>query len=306
MSRHKAIIDSISPKNVISFLVISLILFYLLSFLYKNWLKVSSFQFQLRYSYLFISILLLFGFFSLRVYCWKMILKKMDIFLSFRKSLKVSFLSMMGRYLPGKVWLILGKIYLSEKEGVPRVKAFTSVVIEIVLEVVASIFFFFFFLFSVTKQPLLSPKVIYLLVLIMIVGLVFLYPGVFYRVINIFLYSLKGEEIKMCICYRDVIQLFIFYSFIILVQGIAFYFFVNAICFVPFDRILGLTGSLAGAGALGTISFFTPSGLGVREGVLALLLSSYIISPIAVLISLLARLWVTLGEVICALFAWRL
>ncbi|KPJ58985.1 MAG: hypothetical protein AMJ42_02335 [Deltaproteobacteria bacterium DG_8] len=306
MSRHKAIIDTVNPKNVISFLVISLILFYLLNFLYKNWLKVSNFEFQLKYNYLFISMLLLFGFFSLRVYCWKLILKKMNIFLSLRKSVKVSFLSMMGRYLPGKVWLILGKIYLSGKEDVPRVEAFASIVMEIVLEVVASIFFFFFFLFSVMEQPLLSLKVIYSLVLIMIVGLVFLYPGVFYRIINIFLYRWKGEKIKAFINYRDIIQLFVFYNFIILVQGIAFYFFVNAICYVPLDKILGLTGSLAVAGALGTISFFTPSGLGVREGILALLLSTYIISPIAVLISLLARLWVTLGEVICALFAWRL
>jgi uncharacterized membrane protein YbhN (UPF0104 family) len=306
MSQHKAIMDKINPKNVISCLVVSLILFYLLSFLYKNWLKVSTFDFHLKYNYLFISMVLLFGFFFLRVYCWKLILKKMNIFLSFKKSIKVSFLSMMGRYLPGKVWLILGKIYLSGKEGVPRVEAFASVVMEIMLEVVASIFFFFFFLFSVMEQPLLSFKVIYALVLIMIAGLVFLYPGVFYRVINIFLYRWKGEEIKPCISYRDIIQLFVFYNFIILFQGIAFYFFVNAICYVPLDKILGLTGSLAIAGALGALSFFTPSGLGVREGILALLLSSYVISPIAVLISLLARLWVTLGEVICALFAWRL
>jgi len=306
MSRRRAIIDMINPKNVISFLVISLILFYLLSFLYKNWLKVSTFDFQLKYNYLFISFPLLFVFFFLRVCCWKLILKKMNIFLSLRKSVKVSFLSMMGRYLPGKVWLILGKIYLSGKEGVPRVEAFASVVIEVILEVVASIFFFFFFLFSVMEQPLLSLKVIYSLVLIMVVGLVFLHPGVFYRVINIFLYRWKGEEIKACTSYRDIIQLFVFYNFIILVQGSAFYFFVNAICYVPFDRILGLTGSLAVAGALGTLSFFTPSGLGVREGILALLLSTYVISPIAVLISLFTRLWVTLGEVICALFAWRL
>ena len=306
MSRHKVIIDTINPKNVLSFLVISLILFYLLSFLYKNWLKVSTFEFQLKYNYLFLSFPLLFGFFFLRVCCWKLILKKMNIVLSLRKSIKVSFLSMMGRYLPGKVWLILGKIYLSGKEGVPRVEAFASVVMEVILEVVASIFFFFFFLFSAMEQPLLSLKVMYTLVLIMIVGLIFLYPGVFYRVINIFLYRWRGEEIKECISYRDIIQLFVFYNFIILVQGSAFYFFVNAICYVPFDRILGLTGSLAVAGALGTLSFFTPSGLGVREGILALLLSTYVISPIAVLISLLARLWVTLGEVICALFAWRL
>jgi len=250
--------------------------------------------------------ILLFGFFFLRVYCWQLILKKMNIYLSLRKSVKVSFLSMIGKYIPGKVWLVLGKIYLSGKEGVPRVEAFTSVVIEIVMEIVASIFFFFFFLLSVMEQPLLSLKVIYFLGLIMVAGLVFLHPRIFYKLINIVLYCWKGEKIEKSISYRDMIKLFAFYNFIVLFQGIAFYFFVNALCYVPLDKILGLTGSMAIAGTIGTLSFFAPSGLGVREGILAFLLTSYVISPIAVLISLLARLWVTLGEVVCALFAWRL
>jgi hypothetical protein len=230
----------------------------------------------------------------------------MDISLSLRKSVKVSFLSMVGKYLPGKVWLVLGKVYLSGKEGLPRVEVFTSVVIEIILEIVASIFFFFIFLLSVMQQPLLSLKVIYSLGFIMVAGLVFLHPSVFYKLINIVLYWWKGEKVKKHIRYRDTIQLLIFYNFIVLFQGVAFYFFVNALCYVPLNKILGLTGSLAIAGAVGTLSFFAPSGLGVREGILAFLLTSYVISPIAVLISLLARLWVTLGEAICALFAWRL
>jgi hypothetical protein len=140
----------------------------------------------------------------------------------------------------------------------------------------------------------------------MVVGLVFLHPKVFYRIINFILLRWKNEEIKMYMRYRDIIQLFAVYNLIVLFQGIAFYFFVNAICYVSLNNILGLTGSLAIAGALGTLSVFSPSGLGVREGILALLLTNYVISPLAVLISLLARIWITLGEIICALFAWRL
>jgi uncharacterized membrane protein YbhN (UPF0104 family) len=93
---------------------------------------------------------------------------------------------------------------------------------------------------------------------------------------------------------------------LMLVQGIAFYFFINAICVLPLSTLFGLSASVAVAGALGTLSVFAPSGLGVREGVLALLLANYVISPVAVLISLLARIWVTLGEVVCALLGSRL
>jgi len=306
MSQKKRLTDKINLRNVITCLVITLILFYLIRVIYENWLELSTFDYQFKYHFLFCSFLFLFVFFFLRVYCWKLILAKMNIMFSMRKSVKVSFLSMMGRYLPGKVWMIMGKVYMSGKEGVPRKEAFASVVMEIILEIVASIFFFFFFLFSVLEQPLLSMKLIYSLAVIMIVGLIVLHPKVFYGVLNTFLYRWKGEKIEKCMSYWDIIQLFALYNFIVLMQGTAFYLFVNSICYVPLNNLLGLTGSLAVAGVLGTLSFFTPSGLGVREGVLALLLSTYVISPIAVLISLLARLWVTLGEVMCALVAWKL
>ena len=181
MRQYKSLMDKNRLKNIISFLAIILILFYLLRFLYENWMEVSTFDFQLKYHYLLISLPVPFGFFLLRVYCWRMILKKMDIFISIRKGIKISFVSMMGRYLPGKVWLVMGKVYLSGREGVPRVEAFASVVMEIVLEIVVSIFFFFFFVFSFMEQSLLSHKVIYFLGIIMVVGLVFLHPKVFYR-----------------------------------------------------------------------------------------------------------------------------
>ena len=306
MVQRKGVTTRLNTQTVITAVVVGLILFFLIRFLFNNWREVAAFDFTFTYSYLILSFPALLVFFFLRVYAWKAILKKMQIALPLSKCLKVSFLSMMGKYLPGKVWTVLGKVYLSDKEGVPKVEAFTSVVIEIVLEIVASIFFFFFYLFSLMEQPLLSPKVLYLLGLILVGGLVFLHPRVFYKVLNALLSRFKKETIPEVIKYRDIIQIFLFYVVIILVQGVAFYFFVNALFYVPLQNLVGLTACFAVAGALGTLSFFAPSGLGVREGILALLLSTYIISPIAVLISLLARIWVTLVEVSCALCAWRL
>ena len=306
MKQQNIFSEKVRAKNIISFLTICLILFYLIRFLYYNWLEVSTFDFTFTYRYLVLSFLVLFVFFFLRVYAWQAILKKMQIALPLRTCLKVSYLSMMGKYIPGKVWTVLGKIYLSDKEGVPKAKALTSVVIESVLEIVASIFFFFFYLFSLVEQPLLSPKILYLLGLTLVGGLVFLHPRVFYSVLNTLFRTLKKETIPEVITYGGIIQIFLFFIVIVLVQGVAFYLFVNALLYVPFQNLVGLTACFAVAGALGTLSFFAPSGLGVREGVLALLLSTYVISPVAVLISLLARIWVTLVEVTCALCAWKL
>jgi hypothetical protein len=46
--------------------------------------------------------------------------------------------------------------------------------------------------------------------------------------------------------------------------------------------------------------------LGIREAVLALILSIYFPDSVAILISTLSRLWVVLGETAGALVAWKL
>jgi uncharacterized membrane protein YbhN (UPF0104 family) len=54
---------------------------------------------------------------------------------------------------------------------------------------------------------------------------------------------------------------------------------------------------LAISSTLGLIAIFAPSGLGVREGVLVYLLSLMMPPPIAVIISILTRIWMTLIEI---------
>ena len=84
--------------------------------------------------------------------------------------------------------------------------------------------------------------------------------------------------------------------FVWVVEGIGFYLFVDSLYPVSTKYILFLTGALAISTTLGLIAIFAPSGLGVREGALVYLLSLIMPSPVAVIISLLTRLWMTLIE----------
>ncbi len=296
----------INLKNAASFLLVGLILFFLIRVLHRNWLQVKSFDFSFAWSSLVLSFLMLLAYLVLRVYIWKVMLHKMKVSLGFRTCLKISFLSTMGKYLPGKVWLVLGKVYLAGKEGIPKPIALASAVLEVVLELTASIAFFLVFLSVRPGFTALSNNLIYILIGAVVVGLLMLHPALFYAITNLVLRWMKKDTIHEDIGYAGMIHLFSCYVLLVLVQGIAFYFFINAICFLPLNTLFGLSASVAAAGALGTLSVFAPSGLGVREGVLALLLTTYVVSPVAVLISLLARIWVTLGEIVCALCGSRL
>jgi hypothetical protein len=78
-----------------------------------------------------------------------------------------------------------------------------------------------------------------------------------------------------------------------LVFGIAFFLFANAFQPVDWSLMLYLAGAFSGASLVSMLSLVIPSGLGVREGVLILLLVPVMPVGAAVLVSFASRLWFT-------------
>jgi uncharacterized membrane protein YbhN (UPF0104 family) len=81
------------------------------------------------------------------------------------------------------------------------------------------------------------------------------------------------------------------------IGGVGFYLFVDSVYPVAPQYILFLTGALAISSTLGLVAIFAPSGLGVREGALVYLLLLMMPPPVAVIISVLTRIWMTLIEI---------
>ena len=76
--------------------------------------------------------------------------------------------------------------------------------------------------------------------------------------------------------------------------GTAFFLFIKSFYPVVPSQLLLVTGTYAVAWSIGFLSVITPSGLGVREGVLSLLLTSVLPPATATFVALLSRVW-TLG-----------
>jgi hypothetical protein len=80
--------------------------------------------------------------------------------------------------------------------------------------------------------------------------------------------------------------------------GIAFLIFVGA--FVPeaWEHARFVAGTVAASYLVGYIVFFLPAGIGMREGVMIVLLSSVMPPAAAVVISVASRLWFTAAELL--------
>ncbi|MCL3862709.1 lysylphosphatidylglycerol synthase domain-containing protein [Actinotalea sp. K2] len=86
-----------------------------------------------------------------------------------------------------------------------------------------------------------------------------------------------------------------------LINGLGFVLIVASFLDVPESSYVPLAAIYVLAGAIGILAVFVPSGLGVRESVIVLLASRYMPVEQAIVLSLLARLYSTVGDILVAL-----
>ena len=83
-------------------------------------------------------------------------------------------------------------------------------------------------------------------------------------------------------------------------MGSAFALLAASITPVTPQQFAALIATWAAAYVIGYLSLLTPGGLGVREGVMILLLAPLFPAPVPTIIALAARLWMIVAEVVGA------
>jgi branched-subunit amino acid transport protein len=132
---------------------------------------------------------------------------------------------------------------------------------------------------------------------IYILALLFLHPKILEKIFNRILGLLRREPVAIPISYSEILCILGVCVLSWVAGGIGFYFFMDGVFPVSSKYFLFLTGALAFSSTLGLIALFAPSGLGVREGALVYLLSFIMPGSVAVIISILSRIWMTFIEI---------
>jgi uncharacterized membrane protein YbhN (UPF0104 family) len=297
-------------KKIAAVSVVLACFFFLGKVMHRNLGELGSCQWSLKPWLLALSFILLFANLAISSFAWKMLLL-FGARLPFRQCFKIMFVSALGKYLPGKVWPYLGQMYLSGKAGIPRSVTLLSVLLLFgisslvgLLAFVVSLFFWDSF--SVSGVSLL-----------LFVSLAFILTILSPRVLNRLLRAAalisnrfrKGsipEDVMVRGGLRDVSKIILIFAANWVVFGTALYLLSNSFYHLDVSQTIILCGIFAVSVISGILSFFVPAGLGVREGVLSCLLGLFIPISVAVVISLVLRVWMILGEVICFFAALRI
>jgi len=278
--------------------IIVAIFLFLGKMVWENWNQVREASFTFKPFSLILSTLIFAFSYFIQIWAWYLITLRLGIAISWGETLEGWFTSQLGKYLPGKIWLLLGRFTYYESRG--KSKKIISVALyfeTVTLLVAAGLIFLGTFSFFREMGPFYSGKQSWWLILLCLFAFIFLHPWVLQKILNWFLLKFKRDPISLSISYPNILWILIVCIFVWVVEGFGFYLFIDSITPVSEKYILFLTGALAISTTLGLIAIFAPSGLGVREGALVYLLSLMMATPVAVVISILTRLWMTLIEI---------
>ena len=281
-------------KRVFTAAVIAVIFLFMGRQIYSNWGEISAYDWEFRYSYLLLSLLMFWGLLVLLAVGWIIVLRKLGVRLSLVKGLEINLLSQLGKYTPGKIWIVAGKVYLCSREGLSKKVVFASSMYENIMIVVSGMFLTV--LFILHRQSAQLNNYLWPGLACIAAGLVFVYPPIFGGLLNRVLALFKKEPVQAALSYKSVLVLLAFYVGVWIYNGITFYFFLNSLRSFPLNTLFDTVGILVSAALLGFVAFFAPGGLGVREGTMAVLLSLFVPMEVAMMLAVGHRVFVTVGE----------
>lgn len=218
------------------------------------------------------------------------------------RMLAVAWISPMGKYVPGKVASVAGEIWILRRYGVPGPVAAGVILmlqgLAVTLGLTVSVPLT---LWQPVSRAL--PMAWLWCAMLVAAGLICLHPKIFGAVGNFFARRLTRRPLEKLPRLRHYPKLFVLQLVVLGFWGLALWLMARSIADVPIHRIPLLVSGAALAATIGFLAFFAPAGIGVREGILLVILTPVTGPENAAILTVAMRLMQTLVEVLLALAA---
>lgn len=288
-------------KSLIRIAALVISLGFMAALVSTQWQALQTFQWQVRPALLALSLAGLWLAWLLELSVWRFLLASLGGYLRWGRAAQTWFLSNIARYIPGNIWQFLGMAELAADDGVSRVTTFASIALHQALStavgmVLAAVYF------AVAGKGALLDAIRPFLWLIPL-GLLLCNPRFLAWSLNTLLRLAKRPPIEVTLTWPQLGLILFGYLGVWLMMGSAFAVLAGSFTPVTPQQVAALIATWAAAYVIGYLSLLTPSGLGIREGVMILLLAPLFPAPLPTIIALAARLWMVIGEVVAAAVA---
>lgn len=283
-----------------------LALLFIALLLRSQWQELQSYTWQITPFWLALSAGWLAAAWLLEVAIWRRLLRTVGGQLPYWSALRIWFLSAVVRYIPGNIWQPLSITLLAQQRGVKPAATLTSIVlyqaiITLAVAPIAAVYFAVTGDWGVLTNMLrdVAPWVIAsgLAPLVIFIA----QPALLIGVINWGLQRMGRSRLPHGLTRAELLYTLALAVVDWLMWGAAFASLAFGIHAYAPAAMWALAWRLIAiypvAYVIGFLSFITPSGLGVREGALYLLLAPVTGGAAITLLALAMRVWTTLGEV---------
>jgi uncharacterized membrane protein YbhN (UPF0104 family) len=272
--------------------IFALALVFIVLYLTRSWSRVGAYSWRVRRLPLLLSVVAFFAFYILNGLAWWLLLRGFGLRSSPTRAIATWSKSILARYVPGNVFMFLGRGIMSYRQGLDIDRVGAAMVYEQALGLCSAL----------VAAALLLPFWHYhraatawslLLVPVMVV---LMHPKVFARLAGWALRVLRRQPLTARLSFGTVLALLCYYVATWLLAGVASWLFATAVTGLGADMLATVAAGYVLAYIAGMVVFFLPSGLGLREALLAAPLAARLPGGVAFAWALLLRVWQTLIE----------
>jgi len=269
--------------------------FFLAYYLTKNWDNLGRYEWKFDFWLFALSAALLWLAIAGSVFTYARLLNMIsEKPLSFFKVYRLFNLTNIGRYIPGRLWSIIGFVYYSGEYGIsPKRAAVATIINEVASKTAALSVGLLYFIFSNEYSHFLP-----IMLAVLALDFVIIYPKTLNRVANAILKLMKKQPVEIDFSYAAVLKICGMYVIVWLFHSIAFYVLIAAITKIGPVNPLQFAAILPLCWIIGYLVIFAPGGIGVREAMLVVMLGRFMPQEVALIIAIVQRIWFTLVEAI--------
>lgn len=289
-------------------IVLILVVFYFVYLQFKvNWDDIKTYHWQINNPALFI-LSLLCALLSLLIFAsaWRLVVQGFGVKLSTPAAFKISYLSNLGRYVPGKIWQLFGIIYVARQYGLNPEKATASFIISQIFMTVSA---FLILALSAQLEPAIiidqiaimgkGTSILFTSAMVILSITVIIWPNKILLFGNWLLRRFSRPELTFSMDKKVAPLVFLGYCFAWIFYGLAFWMFIKSIVVETDMGPISAVGIFAGSYQIGYLALFAPGGIGPREWVMGQMLFPFL-GGVAPMIALLSRIWTTLIDIMAS------
>ena len=229
-------------------------------------------------------------------WAWQAVFRSLGERTSFANTFAILYTAQIGKYIPGKIWMILGQVYLAERLGHRKASALTAGVLQNLCGTSAALFIVAGSLLILGKQPLVAGTclvIAHVLILLLLAA-----PARVENLVNRFRRRRDLEPVRIAVGRAATLKVFLFMALAWTFHCAAFAFLVASVTKVGPGAFFELSFAYALSYIVAFYTIIVPGGLGVREGGITAILSPLLGQAPAGLVALLQRVWSLVGELL--------